>query len=642
MRFSARPRWSIRSAIGVLLFLITGAVSYGADRSYEEGLIARVEATFGAETRTAAGTAPEAGGVIKCGTPLAYEIRMSWPNLSESARKKIAVLVRHERPTLDEYYDHDMPGGHFRIHFTRTGKNSVNMTFGVGPGNVPNYVLRCAAFLDTVVQTEVTTLGYRFPVSDQEGRPQEDPRYDIYMTDIGGQVYGMAWIDTTLFRPDVNVYWATSWMEISNDYTQLPWYQDRPFDAMAVTLAHEFFHAVQYTYDAFEAEYRDAHLSEPCCFYSWFHELSSTWMEDVVFDRVNDYRFYLPNFLHYPWLSLRVFRGSNTEQQHPYASCLWGKFVTERYDINVMRDIWERCGAKAGFNTFDAFDWALNKRGTSFASAWAEFLVWNYFTGSRWRSWSYQEGADFPLHRPGLPDFDGQISDSLVAYHSGFPVEDSTSPSRPAYNSDELGGTYISFLPPPPSDTAVDFHFQMTPDDFDQWMIVTAGIKAAGKPDISYRTDIFEPATVPNWTEYNEVLVVVSPFKSTPTQDVLDRNLSFHYAVRDTFESQKGISTTVYSNPLVLGASGESPRFQVDVSLEKSLPVSMHVYTVDGILVRGAPDPGMSHAAGSRRVSLLWDGTNRDRKAVASGVYLALVQIGDKREVIKIAVRNDR
>jgi uncharacterized protein YcaQ len=68
----------------------------------------------------------------------------------------------------------------------------------------------------------------------------------------------------------------------------------------------------------------------------------------------------------------------------------------------------------------------------------------------------------------------------------------------------------------------------------------------------------------------------------------------------------------------------------------------MYIYTIDGRLVRGAPDVGMARSSGPKKVTLLWDGTNRDNQTVASGVYLALVRMGDWQEVIKVAVRNDK
>ena len=49
----------------------------------------------------------------------------------------------------------------------------------------------------------------------------------------------------------------------------------------------------------------------------------------------------------------------------------------------------------------------------------------------------------------------------------------------------------------------------------------------------------------------------------------------------------------------------------------------------------------MAVEAGPRSVRLRWAGVNRDDEHVASGIYLALVKIGDKEEVIKVAVIND-
>ncbi len=66
----------------------------------------------------------------------------------------------------------------------------------------------------------------------------------------------------------------------------------------------------------------------------------------------------------------------------------------------------------------------------------------------------------------------------------------------------------------------------------------------------------------------------------------------------------------------------------------------MYIYTPSGELVQGGPADGMFVAAGPRTAKLRWAGTNRDNQRVASGVYLALVKIGDKSEVVKVAVIN--
>ncbi|MCH7733225.1 MAG: hypothetical protein IIB44_12085, partial [Candidatus Marinimicrobia bacterium] len=55
------------------------------------------------------------------------------------------------------------------------------------------------------------------------------------------------------------------------------------FEAVQVSVAHEFFHSIQFGYDGWEAV--------------WLLEATATWMEDEVFDDVNDnYQYLLPWF----------------------------------------------------------------------------------------------------------------------------------------------------------------------------------------------------------------------------------------------------------------------------------------------------------------------------------------------------------
>ncbi len=112
--------------------------------AYEQDLIDRVQAVFALDTDVIRREGYE-GPPLKCGTPLISEIKAAWPDLSESTRSMIAAVLKVERPELSEYYD--TPDGLFRIHFDRTGADSVDMDYGVGEGNVPTYVLRCADLL---------------------------------------------------------------------------------------------------------------------------------------------------------------------------------------------------------------------------------------------------------------------------------------------------------------------------------------------------------------------------------------------------------------------------------------------------------------------------------------------------------------
>ena len=57
-----------------------------------------------------------------------------------------------------------------------------------------------------------------------------------------------------------------------------------------VTAAHEYYHAVQFGYDGWEKP--------------WLLESSATWMEEEIFDEINDCYQYMEDWFKYPHRSL--------------------------------------------------------------------------------------------------------------------------------------------------------------------------------------------------------------------------------------------------------------------------------------------------------------------------------------------------
>lgn len=613
----------------LVLLVFFSSAAFAADAAYERDLVDRVHSAFASGPRIVEGIEVHRS----CVSPLLLEIRLNWPELSEAARAEIASVAAFDRPELAEFYD--TPDGKFRIHFSRSGADSVNMSFGVGAGNVPNYILNCAEILEHVDAIEVDTLGFRFPVSDAVPRPAEDPRFDVYFQKLSADFYGLTYPDTTINNGSGNAWWATSFMILHSDYTKVRGYEAAPFDAMAVTAAHEFHHASQWTYDAFESEQR-VEVGGLRAF-PWWLEVSATAMEEIVYDDVNDYHAYLPFWFDNPNVSLRAFSSSaSVDGLHPYASCIWALYLAERHGAEIIREIWDECGEFDGFNTFAAYDSVLARRSTTFRTEWSEFLVWNYFTGPRATVWGYDEANQYPTLI---------LLDTLK--YSQYPVTDTSEQLAYPKAPDELAAAYMRFESLP-SDTPTTFRIEFNayqPNTFDDWMVVTAGLSGSLKPEIVSH-NFFSTIEVEDWDSFDEILVIATPFKPQPTQDDFDRRLGFRFEVSDTLTpggTESGIRK-VSSNPLVLSGIGEDA-FKVEVSRGSVVPVTMRIYTIDGKEVRGGEkdnnatnllyvEPGRSNP------ELVWDGTTSSGKAVATGVYLALVQIGDQTEIVKVAVKN--
>lgn len=623
----------VLSVVLVLLALCSSS-ALAADATYERDLVDRVQSAF-------VSSGPRIVDGIEvhriCVSPLLLEVRLHWPDLSDATRAQIASIVAFDRPVLPEFFD--TPDGRFRIHYSRTGTDSVNMSFGVGAGNVPNYILNCADILDHVSGVEVDTLGMRFPVSDADPRPTEDPRFDVYFQSLSADFYGLTYPDTTINNGAGNAWWATSYMVLHSDYTKVRGYEIRPFDAMAVTVAHEFHHASQWSYDAFESEERNE--SGTLRSFPWWLEVSATAMEEFVYDGINDYYGYLGFWFDNPNISLRAFStASSADGLHPYASCIWAIYLVERHGLEIIPEIWEECGDVDGANTFAAFDSVLTRRGSTLREEWSEFLVWNFFTASRATSWGYDEAAQYPKLI---------LMDTLT--YSQYPVSDTSKTLEYPKSPDEFAAAYMRFESVP-SDTSTTFKiafnsYQNSGYSDQDWMVVTAGLAGQVKPEIASH-NIFSTIAVPNWDTFEEVLVIATPFKAQPVQTDFDRRLGFRFEVADTLSSPSGENAIrkISSNPLVLSASGES-LFKVEVTRAEAVPVTLRIYTLDGKEVRGGEkdddatnrmyaEPGLSNP------EMTWNGTTSAGANVATGVYLALVQIGDYSEVVKVAVKNQK
>ena len=103
--------------------------------------------------------------------------------------------------------------------------------------------------------------------------PDDDGVYDIYVEDLGLGYYGVNNLDFNSLGEHI----GSSYIKIDNKYEESDYYTSG-LDAMKVTVAHEYFHAIQRSY---QLQFTTESL--------FFFEMSSTWIEDMIYPNVNDY-----------------------------------------------------------------------------------------------------------------------------------------------------------------------------------------------------------------------------------------------------------------------------------------------------------------------------------------------------------------
>lgn len=276
---------------------------------------------------------------------------IKWGSLSPEERRKLAgkyitfplgdnsktaILFKNSYANLDAY--HVKNTEHFRIiwgeGFKEDLKKSVAWSWW-DYGDDPIYVDKIAEISEHIWQKEVEELGFLSP-------PGASSYYvDIYVASTG--VYSQDVSGSHEIDLPSNCYALTSVYQNGVPYIIIAPYLDEGL--LKVTLAHEFFHAVEFAYlDLYElVKNRNR----------WWAEACAMWMEDVVYDSVNDYVVYINNWASTPWRSLLPPNPDNTDgvgfSVFHYGSVLFAKYLTEHYSqendsegANVMKFIWER------------------------------------------------------------------------------------------------------------------------------------------------------------------------------------------------------------------------------------------------------------------------------------------------------------
>ncbi len=400
------------------LFFLLVSSAFAITAQQEQQIVDNALAVLGQTTLVLPDTVP----VHRiCGTATLMEAKQRFNEFSLQAQAALRPYL-FTRPALQKSYD--PPSGRFRIHFDTTGPGAVRYASIRNAQGVPVWVDTLAMVLDSVWNKEIIQLGFRAPVSDGFYTPDGgDGRFDVYLDELGGAILGYTAPDSA---GGVLGNRATAFMVLDNDYIGIPGYttETEQRQVLRVTAAHEFFHAIQFAYTVFGAEAVSGEVKP------YWYEATAVWMEEQMYNEINDYIQYLPFWFDAPQLSFRSFSGNFGGDPYrayrPYAMGIYGLYLSKRfptpsYGYTVVRRVWERMATVTGFNLFAAIDYALGSETSNFISSLQEFYRWNYFVGGK-----------VPLNAPDTlygseaaawPTFDlYRRVDSTTNYPTQFPL----------------------------------------------------------------------------------------------------------------------------------------------------------------------------------------------------------------------------
>ncbi len=537
-----------------------------------------------------------------CATPLAVAAVEALESADPFAGRLLTRAL--QRPSLAHHAV--SPSGRFRVHYDTEGPDAVSPADADGNGR-PDYVDLAMTLADSAWHVQVEVLGYREPPRD-EGQGGGD-EIDIYLTDLGrSRRYGLTY---PLSGGDS----GPSYLEIDNDFEN-PVFGNasvcegykgtRGLDALRVTLAHEFFHVVQFGYyQGYDG--------------AWWQEASATWMEDVLHPGVNDYLQYVCIFLQSPKRALDG--GDPRVDLHAYGASIFAFFLDQRYGRETVRFTWEEHARRRAV-TLGNFDRALRdfhgEAGVSgpeagLDRAFSDFAVWSWFVGDRHRDEFFAEGGRYPSRvEPALPVAAGAaVTDSGAVDHMGSRyvlLDPRLLPGGATLRIDQPGGRWRNRL------------FLASPDRLEERVLQEGG-----------------QVTVRGWDAWDEVVLVLSNVDRT----------GIGYDYEAVVEYDPGLVDDVGPPPLAsLGPVWPNP-FRPAGHGAARIPFALHRPSAAGSLTLYAADGRRVRqfalgARSARRHLLSWDGTNESGEPVGSGIYYAVLEAEGVSLRRPLAVVRDR
>jgi len=249
--------------------------------------------------------------------------------------------------------------GIFSLHYVATGPQAASTS----------YASKSLLKLPEIRQ-KLLALSYNMPPGDgTEGGGVG--LYDVYITDLPSGIAGFCSATGQSGEP-----W-TSYIVIDNKLS----YDDvSSSTTLTSTLAHEFFHSVQYCYDPAER--------------SWWKETTAVWAQDELYDDIDDYMLLLSARMDAPHLPL-----DRTYGRIEYGNVLWAKYLSEKHGgADVIRNIWEKqranIQAPVSENTIGGISSFLAEKNTNLGDALGEYGSWLYAKEK------FEEGAEYPMLKP--------------------------------------------------------------------------------------------------------------------------------------------------------------------------------------------------------------------------------------------------
>lgn len=322
----------------------------------------------------------------KCGT---FGIR------HETSMKSILKGERVLKPSLPFSIVSDR--GHFRIHYALSGPDAVDST-DTNRNGIPDYVDACGNAFEYAYTIQVDSMG--FPPPPNNGENGKNP-YDVFLIDLSQQgLYGLTTSELSLPGSTNQHRYTLTYIEVDNNYSKSdktanggPSFNTFELDALNITAAHEFQHAIHLANYGMNDQLYDVSLYEMFC----------TWIEAYHYPEIKDYQYYVKNYFTNP-IENRFGQRYSQFVSSGYANALFfeylhGKTQEQSLGFKPILDMWDNIGKKN--LPYRALELSLLNNNLPLHELWCGYVERTYYTGKRARGIDpglvFKDASQFPL-----------------------------------------------------------------------------------------------------------------------------------------------------------------------------------------------------------------------------------------------------
>ena len=477
------------------------------------------------------------------------------------------------------YLEEILETDNFTFHYTTDQSNSNAIsTTDLNNNTIPDYIETMGEIFEYIWFYFEDTLGYSPPPGD--GSIGGSEKYDIFIENLPSNYFAITYT-TSIANASENS--CASYIKMRNNYNGTVFQNLTEIENIKITAAHEFFHAIQFSYNCYER--------------FWLMEATAVWSEDEIYDNINDHYRYMPSWFQNSSKTI------DDESNHMYGSFILFQYLDEHLGgPDIIKTIWEESRSRANSVSdisFISIDAALSSIGSSFNSALNSMRIANKIMSNHPNAepYTYKEADDYPITGPyeiaSLVFNDEPVTydqNALSLYSSNYIKLNLSSSARIFIENkdgpiDDLFGA-VMFKHKNRENWTIyqGYDFNIDPSINIEWATLLVSAQDQNENDWDYKVTISEG--------YNEDLIL----------------------------------RRIYPNPYIYKNS------KIEIKLLSTTPqsITINIYNILGQnIVKWNVD-----IDGPGETELLWDRKNNIGKIVSNGVYY-IEMIGQNKRIVE-------